>query len=288
MNRLKNIAQVALITSLILFHGCSFYKPLVKNHKWEKPFTFIQMTDPQFGMASKNKGFELETKLFEEAISAANKLNPSFVVISGDLINKDGDKEQEAEFYRISKKLNKKIPLYLLPGNHDVNKDPTSETIKEYRKNFGKDYYTFTNNGCYFIVLNSTIFQNSEYCKEEESKQLKWLNKVLQKTDKYQQSFVIMHHSLFLKMPDEPDQYFNIPLETRMKYLELFRKANISAIFSGHYHQNSYGKYGNMEVITCCSIGVPFANDPSGFNIVNVSKNKIDFEYQALEEKKIP
>ena len=282
MIRIKNSTIVIIVLLLIFFSGCNYYKYLSKDSKWDEPFTFIQMTDPQFGMDTRNKGFERETILFEKAIAEANKLNPSFVVISGDLINKDGDKQQTAEFFRISKKLNKNIPLYLLPGNHDVNKDPTPETIKKYRKTFGKDYYTFTFRGCYFVVLNSTIFQNSEFCKEEEAKQLKWLTKVLKRTSKYQNSFVILHHPLFLEMPDEPDQYFNIPKDLRLTYLELFRKANIKAIFAGHYHQNSYGKYGRMEMITCCSVGVPFQDDPSGFNVVKVYKDRIEFEYLIL------
>lgn len=283
MIRIKNSTIVIIVLLLIFFSGCNYYKYLSKDSKWDEPFTFIQMTDPQFGMDTKNKGFEKETILFEKAIAEANKLDPSFVVISGDLINKDGDSNQTAEFFRISKQLKKTIPLYLLPGNHDVNKDPTPETIKKYRKNFGKDYYTFTYKGCYFIVLNSTIFQNSEFCKEEETKQLKWLSKVLERTSNYQSSFVILHHPLFLEMPDEPDQYFNIPKDLRFLYLDLFRKANIKAIFAGHYHQNSYGKYGGMEMITSCSVGVPFADDKSGFNIVKVYKNRIEYDYFLLE-----
>ena len=48
--------------------------------------TFIQMSDPQFGMYTKNANFEHETVNFEFAIANANRLRPAFVVITGETI----------------------------------------------------------------------------------------------------------------------------------------------------------------------------------------------------------
>ena len=56
--------------------------------------TFIQMSDTQFGMFTKNAGFAHETANFEFAVAAANRMQPAFVVITGDLINKEGDPAQ--------------------------------------------------------------------------------------------------------------------------------------------------------------------------------------------------
>src|SRR5438067_5722335 len=87
--------------------------------------TFIQMSDPQVGMFSKDQGFEHETVNFEFAIANANRLKPGFVVITGDLINQAGNAAQAAEYKRIAAKLNPAIRLYSMPGNHDVNNEPT-------------------------------------------------------------------------------------------------------------------------------------------------------------------
>lgn len=51
---------------------------------------FIQMSDPQFGMFTKDASFEHETVNFEFAIATANRLKPAFVVITGDLITWTG------------------------------------------------------------------------------------------------------------------------------------------------------------------------------------------------------
>lgn len=87
---------------------------------------FIQISDPQFGMFTKDASFEHETVNFEFAIATANRLKPAFVVITGDLINKGGDAAQAAEFERISAKLDPKIRLLRIPGNHDVGNEPTA------------------------------------------------------------------------------------------------------------------------------------------------------------------
>src|SRR5438132_6785869 len=102
--------------------------------------TFIQMSDPQFGMFTKDAGFEHETANFEFAIAAANRLKPAFVVITGDLTNKAGDAAQIAEFHRIAKKLDPKVKLFAVTGNHDVANEPTADTLAAYRKNFGPDH----------------------------------------------------------------------------------------------------------------------------------------------------
>ena len=40
---------------------------------WSKPFFFIQMSDPQFGLFTSNASFERETVNYESAIASANR-----------------------------------------------------------------------------------------------------------------------------------------------------------------------------------------------------------------------
>src|ERR1022692_5167849 len=115
--------------------------------------TFIQLSDPQFGMYTKDQGFDHETANFEFAIATANRLKPAFVVVTGDLINKPGNAAQAAAYRRIAAKLNPKIKLFSVPGNHDVGNDPTTESLAQYREQFGADYYSFRVGDVAGIVL---------------------------------------------------------------------------------------------------------------------------------------
>src|SRR5436189_5497443 len=101
-----------------------------------EPFSFIQMSDPQFGMYTENRSFEHETANFEFAVATANRLHPKFVIVTGDLINQPGNAAQAAEYHRIAARLDPAIKLYSIPGNHDVGNEPTPATLAAYRESF--------------------------------------------------------------------------------------------------------------------------------------------------------
>ena len=48
----------------------------------------------------------------------------------------------------------------------------------------------------------------------------------------------------------------------------MFDEYGVEAVFSGHYHRNSYGEYNDIKMITTGPVGKPLGSDPSGFRIV--------------------
>jgi predicted MPP superfamily phosphohydrolase len=97
MNRIiRNLGIVLLILSTVTITGNS------QKRSTSAPFFIIQVTDPQFGMYEADKGFSKETELYERAVESINKLNPDFVVLTGDLVNKKDDRAQVSEFKRIT------------------------------------------------------------------------------------------------------------------------------------------------------------------------------------------
>src|SRR5204863_3511835 len=135
---------------------------------------------------------------------------PALVVICGDLINTQGDAAQTAEYHRITKKISPSIKVYELPGNHDVGNDPTPETLAYYRKNFGKDYYSFRERDLYGIVLNASLIASPSKVQAEANKQEVWLKAELAtaKASGARHIVVFQHQSWFLEKGDEADQYF--------------------------------------------------------------------------------
>ena len=278
INLLKNIGWITIL-GWIFLSGCAAAK--ISNDS----FYFIQMSDPQFGMFTDNKSFEKETRHFEKAIKEANRLKPAFVVVTGDLVNRAFDTAQIAEYKRIAHQLNPGIPLYNVPGNHDVGNTPYPKDIAAYRKEFGKDYYTFTYQAMLGIVLNSVYLHSPQNVPELANEQEEWLIKTLKeaKEKKYHQIVVFLHHPLFLKQENEPDEYFNIPMGIRKKYIDLFKASGIKYIFAGHYHRNSFGENEDMQMITTGPVGKPLGKDPSGFRIIVVNGNTINHQYYNLD-----
>jgi 3',5'-cyclic AMP phosphodiesterase CpdA len=244
------------------------------------PALFIQASDPQFGMYTADKDFAQETANWTFAVANINRLHPAFLVVTGDLVNKTGDAAQIAEYLRITRGLDRTIPVYNVPGNHDVGNDPTPESIALYRKNFGPDYYSFREGGIYGIVLNSSYFKAPDKVRDEAARQEAWLGAELEKMKQSgAMPVVFLHIPLFPKDADEPDQYFNTPVETRKRILALLHRYNVRYVFAGHLHANSFSKDGDLEMVTTAAEGKPGGPDPSGVQIVEVSGDSLRHRY---------
>ncbi|MHC4396761.1 MAG: metallophosphoesterase [Planctomycetota bacterium] len=249
-----------------------------------QPFFFIQISDPQFGMFPTNGDIFHETQLFEKAIDHANRLGPTFVISTGDLVNNPGDEKQLAAGLHTLQKFDKSIPFYLLPGNHDVGDAPTEQSLSWYRKNIGKDWYSFDYGQWHFIGLNSCIIAQGQHVLQDVEKQWDWLINDLERNSSPGNSHIIvfMHHPLFLKDPEEADNYFNIPRRMRQDYLNLLRKHDVEAVLTGHLHQNNLTTNSQLEVITTGPVGMPLGPESSGFRIVKVYGNRIEHKYFGL------
>ena len=244
-------------------------------------FYFIQLTDPQLGMYRADSDFVQDAANLEFAIASVNRLHPAFVVITGDLVNKPGDSAQVAAYHRITGKLDRSIMLYSLPGNHDIGNIPTPATIARYRRQFGPDHYVFRSGALAGVVLNSSLLQQPDSAPGEDAAQEKWLGDTLAALSRERgtQIVVFQHHPWFLAQPTEANQYFNIPVEIRARYLALFKRYGVRYLFSGHYHQNAIGHDGPIEMITTGPVGKPFGDTKSGMRIVMVTDSGLAHRY---------
>ena len=251
---------------------------------WASDFFFLQMSDPQFGMYTANGEFSQETANFEFAIANANRLRPAFVVVCGDLINRPAEPAQTAEYLRIAAKLDPSIKLYNVAGNHDVRDEPTPESLAAYRRKFGPDYYSFHYQDFAGFVIDSSLIQHPGKAPEEAARQEKWLATELEKAknDGVRRTAVFQHIPWFLDNPDEPDQYFDLPIEARHKYLPMFQQAGVSYVFAGHYHRNAYADGPDWHIITTGPVGKPLGVDPSGIRVVVVRESRMDSQYYGL------
>jgi 3',5'-cyclic AMP phosphodiesterase CpdA len=250
----------------------------------ERTEFFIQLADPQFGAFTQDKDFAQETANYEFAVANVNRLRPAFVVICGDLINKTGDKKQADEYFRITSKIDRSIPVHAVAGNHDVGNEPTPETLKAYRARFGQDYYGFRHGRLYGIVLDSSVISAPGKVRTEADAQEAWLRAELARARASDARHVVVfqHHSWFIEKPDEPSEYFNVPIDARRRYLDILKSSGVRYVFAGHYHRNAYGRDGDLEMITSGPVGRPLGADPSGLRIVTVKDDILEHTYFGM------
>jgi hypothetical protein len=78
-------------------------------------------------------------------------------------------------------------------------------------------------------VLNSSLIQHPEGVPEEAERQQKWLELELVKASRDAEVrwvVVFQHIPFFLRTRDEADQYFNIPVTQRSRYLDLLQRSS--------------------------------------------------------------
>jgi 3',5'-cyclic AMP phosphodiesterase CpdA len=248
-----------------------------------RPF-FAVLADTQFGYFAGDRDFVQETANYEFVVANLNRLRPSFVVVCGDLINKPGDPAQTAEYLRITSTVDPAIRVYGVPGNHDVGNEPTPESLAYYRQHFGPNYYGFREGDVYGIVLDSSLISAPAKTQAAADEQEAWLGTELEKAraSGARHIVVFQHHSWFLEQPDEPTAYFNIPIDTRRRYLDRLKRSGVRYVFAGHYHRNAHGRDDDLEMVTTGPVGRPLGSDPSGIRLVSITDTGLDHTYFGL------
>ncbi len=270
----KTLKQAGICLIMVLVFSCSASREINRS------FFLIHITDPQFGSISNNKGIAEETALYEKTVAKVNMLEPAFVVITGDLVNDKSNKTQWDEFRRITGLIKPEIKVYILPGNHDIGQKPEVNDLEYYKSLFGNDRFSFKLKKVSFIGFNSSLIKAETPVFEDE--QYEWLQKELARNKGAKLTLLFCHYPLFIKDPAEPENYSNFSPEIRQKYLDLFSQSGVDALFSGHLHYNTAGKYAETDFITTSAVGKQLAKDQPGFRVIYLDGYKIRHEYLPL------
>lgn len=264
--------------AISFFMAISIYHPMTAK---SMPFFFIQISDPQFGFTDNNKSISAEIVAMDKAIAAINRLKPPFIIITGDFVHDPNSKEQILTYKHMVAQIDPSIKVYMIPGNHDIG-EVSQITIDTYINNYGDTHFSFTFGNCAFIGIDSNIIKEEDETREDI--QFQWLRQELQKVKATKFKFIFTHCPIFLERMDEPVNYSNFPIHMREKYIRLFQQYEVNAVFAGHLHNNSYGKVGNMEMITIGPIGKTLGTGYQGMNIIKVYPDRYVSEFISLEK----
>ena len=200
----------------------------------EKPlFTYAVFTDPHFSSSEGPR--ERKQK---EMVRQINALGPDFVLDLGDTITVS----PWSAAYRGSGEMAKRIlgelkmPLYYVPGNHDVGNKPsfvlnkkegfgnrglTDKTIDEYEKLFdAPTYHSFDHKGCHVTYIDTMGLGSNT---SDGDPQMEWLEKDLASAQDRRFRFLFAHVHPMYKDLDEPEEinYDAIDQPYRRELLEL-------------------------------------------------------------------
>ncbi|MGM9765646.1 MAG: metallophosphoesterase [Candidatus Cryptobacteroides sp.] len=263
---------------------CCFFISATCIFGQEKACTFIQISDPQLGFYEKNQSVTRDSASLEAAVAAINKLKPAFVVCTGDMVNAGESKKQIKVFRRIMSGVDNDIPVWIVPGNHDLGKGATDKRIESYVSEYGYARFSFQYSGCTFIGINSCVIKEGNYHQEDE--QFKWLTKQLKKASSSSAVYIFTHYPFFTKEFNEEESYSNQNQANRDKYWALFKKYNVKAVISGHLHSTKDSEYEGIRMFTCGPVGRPLGKGVSGLAIWTLTDGgkSSSAEYVSLED----
>jgi len=247
---------------------------------------FFHFGDPQIGFGL--EGWEKDVARFQEAAEDAVKAAVARVVIAGDLVNGYDNETEINGFKSVWPKQFGNVPVFLVPGNHDVSSETT---LLHYRSVFGQDYYSqeFPNENSVFFFLDSEtlVRLNQTDLKNASMTHWDWLETTLPKFPNVQHKFIVMHRPPFIKEENETDAYYNWPITERIRLLSLVRKYSIKNLLCGHTHTttNTRPTDGAFDIWTVGGTARIFDNNGFGYRVFTIDGANISQQYIKLAQQ---
>ncbi|MBQ4471982.1 MAG: metallophosphoesterase [Alphaproteobacteria bacterium] len=208
---------------------------------------------------------------------ARNKFNPKFILHLGDLVVYRNIEHMYWMMDELDDKL-KGIPLYLVPGNHDVKKKKgTDKTL--YERVFGPRYYWFGYGNTLFIGLDSST-------KEIDENQWTFFERVMQRVRPGFRHVILFTHIPPVAPDDHPQHTLNADAVERMN--QMLKKYPVDAIFTGHVHYYSEQKFAGIPLYTTPPSGQYFVGPVHkfGYLVVNVDSQGVHVQNMYSDRKK--
>ena len=247
-----------------------------------EPF-FVQISDPQLGFINESADFSPEVALVERIAGEVNSLRPDFVVFSGDLVQWRTDQAALDAFKQLTTLFDQQIPLYFVPGNHDVGNTAEPDEVARFEERYGASHFVWEGEGYTAIGYNSCVIKAQT---EGEQSEYEWLRaRLTEASERGCPIIMVAHHPLFVHSNDEADSGENTPLAVRQKYLDLFAEFDVELVLSGHLHRSAAGEYEGVRLQTISAAGRPLGECGSGIGVVTISEGAVEVEFREVGDK---
>jgi 3',5'-cyclic-AMP phosphodiesterase len=210
--------------------------------------SFVQISDSHIGFNKPANDDVLGT--LTQVIDGINAMphQPAFVVHTGDVthLSKPG---QFDDAKQVLAKL--KVPLFTIPGEHDVIGDNGKAYLAAFGRPDAKDgWFSFDQAGMHFVALVNVF--NFETMGLLGQPQLDWLQKDLTAQKSDTPIVVFGHVPLYALYPQ-----WGWTTEDGAKALAMLRRFHAVTVLNGHIHQVIQHTDGNISFATATSTAYP-------------------------------
>ncbi len=229
-------------------------------------FTLVHASDPHLGDSGGPARAELGRRSWAAFREYVNRTGPDLVVVTGDLVVDDADDEADHETAeRLLSEL--EVPYRVVPGNHDVGdhvirtglpadwhgKPVSSARISAWERRWGRSYWRSDFGPWRIVGVNSQAFGSGT---RHEHEQWGWLRHTALPDDG--PAVVFLHESLGARPePVEPENWMSVPTAASQELEQLFRRAGVRLVGSGHTHRHSEWTLAGIRQVTAPSLAGP-------------------------------
>jgi hypothetical protein len=207
------------------------------------PFTFIVYGDTRSQIDSHRR---IVRRLMTEV--------PDFLLGTGDMVDEGGKESQWQDFFEIERPLLRDNVLFPAVGNHD--RQGRGRTVDSWRSYFSvpanspdpERYYAYRYGNALVLVLDSNMYSFAL------TDQTSWIERQLQAAAQdatVRHTFVVMHH------PPFSISLHGGQRDLRERWVPLFEKYGVDAVFSGHDHVYSRAEKGGIHYYVSGGGGAP-------------------------------
>jgi predicted phosphodiesterase len=184
---------------------------------------------------------EAQPGVYERIWRELAAAQPAFVLSVGDTIQGLDDATAEAEWREARRILEpyRRIPLYLVPGNHDIWSEASERLFRQYAGR--PPHYSFDSGGAHFTVLDNSRWDTWP------AGELAWLEADLREHAPAQVKFVVSHRPLWLR--DAALGSTNGPLHADAK------RYGVCCVVAGHVHQLIHAELEGVTYLALPSAG---------------------------------
>ena len=200
-----------------------------------------------------------QNRTLERLICEAKTTHPAFMLHLGDLVTYRNIEHMYWMASGMEDKL-EGIPMYIVPGNHDVKKKKGIDKSM-YLRVFGPTYYWFGYGNTLFIGLDSST-------EEIDDEQWAFFEQVMQHIRPSFKHVILFTH-VPPKVPEGQHQHSLKP-ESAEKMLKILKKYPVDVIFSGHVHYYSEQDLNGIPIYTVPPSGQYFGGPIHKFGYLRV------------------
>ena len=247
--------------------------PLLAADRAEDESTyFVQITDTHFD----EPGSEERIK---KIINAVNNLPMKIecVIHTGDITQ---EKMEDTSVVRRALELYREfdMPVYFVPGNHDIFGKRYLETKQAYVEQFGDLSALHEHNGLLFLLLFTEPLAHAY--EDESYDPLHELEAGLKKAAG--KPVIVCHHT------PSVDDFYNNRMhrgwrkEIQKKWIDLLNQYEVKAVLAGHFHRDEHHWLGNVPLYISAPVSAYWGRQLT-FRIYEYKDGKLGYRTQYIQ-----